>query len=42
MYELRSKIACLLSKLVGMSKPEDTSLLQNLSFFRKLRIRNVL
>ncbi len=35
MYELRGKLVCL-------SKPEDTSLLRNLSFFHKWRIRNVL
>jgi hypothetical protein len=47
MYGLRSKLVCflaqaiLLLKLVCLSMPEDTSLLRNLSFFRKLQIRNV-
>ncbi len=34
MYRLRSKLVCL-------SKPEEASLQQNLSFFHNLRIRNV-
>jgi hypothetical protein len=41
MYGLRSKFVCL-SKQVYLTKPEDVSLLQNLKYFCKLRIRNVL
>ncbi len=48
MYGLRSKLVYLLahanvfSKQACFLKPEDTSLLRNLSISRKLRIRNVL
>ncbi len=33
MYGLRGKLACSLSKLACLPKPEDASLLRNLSFF---------
>ncbi len=45
MYGLRSELVCLIAqllKLVCLSKPEDTNLLQNLFIFCKLRVRNVL
>jgi len=42
MYELHSKLVSLLAQASAFVQSKDTSLLQNMSTFRKLRIRNVL
>jgi hypothetical protein len=42
MYGLRSKLVSLPAQACVLSKPKDTSLQQNMTIFRKLRIRNVL
>ncbi len=42
MFDLRNKQVFCLLNLVCLYKTEDASLLRNLSFTRKLRIRKVL